>query len=96
MRYRAPNEIDLRPETLHPDRGCAVSPKCIACPLEVCRYERYERGDSVYKPRSKPRDQAVMAARDQGQEMRAIMGSFGISESTYRRIIRRPNNGGNA
>ncbi len=34
-----PRPYDKDPSRAYPDDGCSVAPRCLACPLPVCRYD---------------------------------------------------------
>jgi transposase-like protein len=78
---------DALPEHLeYHDGGCSVSPTCLRCPLERCRYD--EPG-GVRTLLQRPRDEAVLRFRDEGLGINALAKQFGISRRSVFRILAR-------
>jgi hypothetical protein len=71
-------------EDFPPDTGCAVSPKCVECPLPLCRYE--VPGGIGELTRS-PRDEDIRTLRQQGASVAELMERSGLSRRTVFRIL---------
>ena len=67
-----------------PDTGCAVSPRCVECPLPACRYEVLGGIGTVERL---PRDAAIRALRRQGVQITELTASSGLSRRTVFRIL---------
>ena len=79
--------MDALPEHVqYRDLGCELSPSCLRCPLERCRYD--EPG-GARKLRQKSRDEAVQARRDDGLTIRALAAEFGVSRRSVFRTLAR-------
>ena len=78
---------NLLPErTRYTDTGCEVAPRCLACPLPVCKYDdpgwlrRENRHD---------RDIEILQQRDEGLPVPDIARRFGVSARTVHRVLQR-------
>lgn len=68
-----------------PDRGCSVSPKCVECPLERCRYEM--GGGGLRAALNLTRDQSIRTSREKGKRTDEIAIGLGISKRTVYRAL---------
>ncbi len=81
---------DALPERLlYRDTGCELSPTCLRCPLERCRYD--EPG-GIRALIQAPRDDALLRRRAQGTPIRALALEFGVSRRTVCRVLARRRN----
>jgi hypothetical protein len=78
---------DALPEqTGYRDTGCELSPSCLRCPLERCRYE--EPGGIRTVERA-PRDCALRQRRAEGVGIMSLVEEFGMSRrSVFRSLAR--------
>ena len=78
---------DALPEHLaYQDGGCDLSPECLRCPLERCRYD--EPGGARRIVRA-PRDEALRRRRGEGVAIKALASEFGLSRRTVFRVLAR-------
>lgn len=76
---------DALPEYLNfRDAGCDLSPTCLRCPLEHCRYD--EPGGAARVLRGS-RDGAVCERRAEGAPIEALATEFGLSRRSVFRIL---------
>lgn len=56
-------EQETPPEHYYKDDGCSISPKCLSCPLPVCRYDGKEGRIAYqnYVKNLKPKNRDVVA-----------------------------------
>jgi hypothetical protein len=83
---------DNLPEgTRYRDTGCTVAPRCLACPLQVCKYDdpRY-----FYSGQRAARDGEILRQRDRGRTAPEIAARLGISIRTVARASERRAAGG--
>ena len=66
----------------HPDNGCSVAPKCVECPLSMCRYE-YPTG--LRGLRNLDRDKGIREMFPL-TSVTVIAAELGISERTVYRV----------
>jgi hypothetical protein len=77
--------VDALPEYLtFRDVGCDLSPTCLRCPLEHCRYD--EPG-GARKLLQGSRDGAVCQRRAEGAGIDALATEFGLSRRSVFRIL---------
>ena len=62
------------------DRGCFISPTCLACPLPECIYDKDRRKEVLAE-----RDSTIYRLHKKGKETSYIMGYFKLS---YRSVLR--------
>jgi len=78
---------DALPEHLeYRDAGCELSPSCLRCPLERCRYD--EPG-GARKLLQGSRDTAVLLRREDGLGIDALAAEFDISRRSVFRVLAR-------
>ncbi|MEX1253052.1 MAG: hypothetical protein WEE64_01795 [Dehalococcoidia bacterium] len=87
--FRHPNgrrvRVDALPEYLaFRDAGCDLSPTCLRCPLEHCRYD--EPG-GARKLLQGSRDGAVCQRRAEGAAIDVVASEFGLSRRSVFRIL---------
>lgn len=70
------------------DTGCVMSPTCLRCPLERCRYDQ---PGGVRKLRATDRDDALRRFYDEGTSIDALSARYGISRRSVFRILARLN-----
>ena len=74
--------IDTLPEkTRYRDTGCNLHPKCLTCPLAVCRYDE-PPGSRLAKLQ-----RAAMQLRSDGMEVNAIASVLGVSRRQAYRAL---------
>jgi hypothetical protein len=77
--------VDALPEYLaFRDMGCDLSPTCLRCPLERCRYD--EPGGAARLMRGS-RDGAVCERRAEGAAIEKLATEFGLSRRSVFRIL---------
>ena len=80
--------IDTLPEGItYRDTGCEVSPRCLNCPLPVCKHDNpraWQYGDVDL------RNQAIVKERENGATLVSIAEQFGLSLRTVNRIMAYP------
>jgi hypothetical protein len=80
---------DLPPEHCqYRDEGCYLYPSCLECPLPCCIYDD-PSGEGLRRRHKRARDQEVLHLYRQGQPAAELARSFGISERSIYRIVRR-------
>jgi hypothetical protein len=70
----------------YPDRGCAVAPWCLACPLPRCVLDH---PGGARRARVAGRDAQIVQLVGQGWPVAAVARSHGISRRHAYRIVRR-------
>lgn len=88
-RRRRRTKVDLMedplPEHVHyRDRGCEVSPSCLACPLPVCRYEVPGGLAAILR---QPRNAELLTRHRSGTGIDHLCGEFGLSRRSVFRIL---------
>ena len=73
-----PEQLDYR------DGGCELSPTCLRCPLERCRYD--EPG-GARRLLIDSRDETLVRRRDDGAAIDALANEFGISRRSVFRVL---------
>lgn len=69
------------------DKGCALSPSCLECPLPRCRYDEQAGGT---RAATRLRDKELLRQRTlASKNVAELAKSFGVSKRTVQRIIRR-------
>jgi hypothetical protein len=68
------------------DGGCELSPSCLRCPLERCRYDA---PGGVRTIRRTSRDEALLRRREEGLAVNALAREFGITKRTVFRVLAR-------
>ena len=75
---------------IYADHGCSFAPSCLACPFEVCRYDRGFAGNRVSKAQDRvERDRKITRMRERGMQVEQIAEACGISGRTVARILSR-------
>ena len=77
--------IDAYPEALvYADTGCRESPRCLDCPLPVCRFD-----DPAGRMRALREERARRAAemRRHGASIDTIATAFGLSRRSVQRVL---------
>ena len=77
--------IDAYPEAIvYVDTGCRESPRCLDCPLDVCRFD-----DPAGRLRARIAERAEQAAefRRHGSTIDDIARTFGLSRRSVFRIL---------
>jgi len=77
-------EDPLPEHAQYQDSGCEVSPSCLRCPLEVCRYELPGGLASVQR---RPRNSEVVALHRSGVSVERLSEQFGLSRRSIFRIL---------
>ena len=81
---------DARPEHMdYQDAGCVLSPTCLRCPLERCRYDQ---AGGVRKLRMTDRDETLRRFYDEGSSIEALAAQYSLSRRSVFRILAK--NGG--
>ena len=76
---------DALPEHLtYHDDGCEVAPRCLACPLERCRYEE-PNGIRTVRVRERAAD--IRALQREGLTNAGVMARMGITRRTLYRTL---------
>jgi hypothetical protein len=76
---------DALPEYLeYRDGGCDLSPTCLRCPLERCRYDEPGGARRLLQA---PRDDALCRRRAEGVAIDALAAEFGLSRRTVFRVL---------
>lgn len=65
------------------DTGCDVAPRCLACPLPVCRFDVRGGARAIL---NRTRDPEILAALDAGEHADTIAARFHVSRRTVFRI----------
>lgn len=65
------------------DTGCEVAPKCLECPLAVCRFDTPGGARAI---RNRVRDPEIIAALAAGEHPDAVAARFHVSRRTVFRI----------
>jgi len=76
----------------YPDRGCKLAPKCLECPLPVCKEDMASngrRGLAVVKADIRDeRDAAIREQRkNEGSTAKELAAEFELTERTIYRIL---------
>jgi hypothetical protein len=66
------------------DRGCSVRPKCVDCPLPVCRYEVHGGYAAIQRP---DRDAEIIQRRRAGAKILELQDRFGLQRRQIFRIL---------
>lgn len=75
---------------IYADHGCSYAPSCLACPFDVCRYDRGFAGNRVSKAAGRiDRDRQVLEMRSSGMQVEQIAEACGVSGRTIARILSR-------
>ena len=84
--FTLPARSDTLPENARfQDRGCDLSPSCLACPLPVCKYDdpswirRVDRQSRVNE---------IFSLREEGMTANDIAPLVGVSPRTVHRVLR--------
>ncbi len=78
---------DALPEHLeYRDGGCDLSPTCLRCPLERCRYDEPGGRRALI---TGSRDVAVCRRREEGSGIDLLAAEFGLSRRSVFRILAR-------
>ena len=84
-------EVWAEPILTHPpDEGCNVSPSCLRCPLDACKYDDirfYQRWVQAQK------EQNILGLLKDGFTIRSVADQCGISLRTIRRATQRAREG---
>lgn len=74
------------PAELHPDVGCEVSPRCVECPLPICKYD-----DLAWYTRWKTDrlHQVLSRQRNAGTPRRIVAQMYDVSIRTVDRAVQR-------
>lgn len=76
---------DARPEHVgYQDTGCVMSPTCLRCPLERCRYDQ---PGGVRKLRATDRDETLRRFYDEGSSIEALASQYSLSRRSVFRIL---------
>jgi len=79
--------MDALPEYIaYRDGGCDLSPSCLRCPLERCRYDEPGGARALLQT---SRDEAVRRRREGGLGIDAVAAQFGLSRRSVFRILAR-------
>jgi hypothetical protein len=89
--FRHPNGRKVRSDALPEhvafrDGGCDLSPTCLRCPLERCRYDEPGGARTMLLG---ARDVEVWRRRDEGGAIDALAREFGLSRRSVFRILAR-------
>jgi len=77
---------DLFPdEAKYRDEGCELFPSCLSCPFPTCRYDE-PRGRQRWEKEARNRE-IIRAYQEEGESIKELARSFGISKRTVYRII---------
>lgn len=66
------------------DTGCSLAPRCLECPLEVCRYDTPH---GMVPLRNLSRNAAILDARAAGESAVAIAARLGVHRRTVWRVL---------
>ena len=70
------------------DDGCEVSPKCLECPLPLCRYDDPQGFENWRRRAKRTRDRAMILARvNHGTTAEELAKEHGIVPRTVFRIL---------
>lgn len=71
------------------DEGCAVAPKCLECPLEVCKFEGGAGWKAIKRNMSNRRNREIVARhnRTADQTVAATAAIYGLSGRSIHRIL---------
>lgn len=78
---------DAYPELVnYEDRGCSVAPRCLSCPLEVCRYDlpRHFRAHAQKLKNHAAIRQAMVASANPAD----LSAATGLSKRTIHRALK--------
>lgn len=75
-----PEHVDYR------DTGCSVAPRCLECPLPVCRYEV---PGGLRGALTLARDEEIRELRAAGPTVEQLAARFGVTTRTVRRSLAR-------
>jgi hypothetical protein len=76
---------DARPDHVgYQDTGCVLSPSCLRCPLERCRYDQ---PGGVRKLRATDRDETLRRFYDEGTSIDALAARYDLSRRSVFRIL---------
>ena len=76
---------DARPEyAVWRDTGCVVAPRCLECPLPVCRYDLHA---GVRGSQSIARQAEIARMRAEGLSVESIGERLGISRRSVFRLL---------
>ncbi len=67
----------------YPDKGCSLFPSCLTCPLDKCALD-----DGISGFNRKERNEEITKRFKQGESIKDLKKSFGLSAITIRRAVR--------
>jgi DNA-binding NarL/FixJ family response regulator len=71
------------------DTGCEVAPKCLKCPLPVCKYDHPAAMRLLQR---QWKDAEIMRAINSGLSVQQTAKQFSLTAHTIRRVITRTKN----